>query len=62
MYDYASAKKADSKKFGRFFHVLLEDGVYLPPSQFEAAFVSLAHGDAELFRTLEAVRKAFKSL
>jgi glutamate-1-semialdehyde 2,1-aminomutase len=62
VYDYSSAKKADTKKFGRFFHALLDEGVYLPPSQFEAAFVSLAHGDAEISRTLEAVRKAFKSL
>jgi len=62
VYDYASAKKADAKRFGKFFHSLLEDGVYLPPSQFEAAFVSLAHGDAEIARTLEAVKKAFKAL
>jgi glutamate-1-semialdehyde 2,1-aminomutase len=62
VFDYASAKKADTAKFGRFYHLLLEDGVYLPPSQFEAAFVSLSHGDKEIDHTLEAVRRAFKKL
>ncbi len=62
VFDYASAKKADTAKFGRFYHLLLEDGVYLPPSQFESAFVSLAHGDKEIEHTLEAVRRAFKVL
>lgn len=62
VFDYASAKKADTTRFGRFFHALLDEGVYLPPSQFEAAFVSLAHGDAEVEHTLAAVCKAFKAL
>lgn len=62
VFDYASAKKADTAKFGRFYHLLLEDGVYLPPSQFESAFVSLAHGDREIDHTLQAVRRAFKKL
>jgi glutamate-1-semialdehyde 2,1-aminomutase len=60
--DYPSAKKADTKRFGKFYHALLDEGVYLPPSQFEAAFVSLAHGEAELAHTLSAVRKAFRAL
>ncbi len=59
VFDYASAKKADTAKFGRFFHALLEEGVYLPPSQFESAFVSLAHGEAEIDHTLKAMAKAF---
>jgi glutamate-1-semialdehyde 2,1-aminomutase len=62
VFDYASAKKADAAKFGRFYHSLLEEGVYLPPSQFEAAFVSLAHGDAEIAHTLGAMKKAFASV
>jgi glutamate-1-semialdehyde 2,1-aminomutase len=62
VYDYASAKRADTQRFGRFFHALLDRGVYLPPSQFEAAFVSLAHGDAEVRHTLEAVRQALASV
>lgn len=62
VFDHASAKKADTAKFGRWFHALLDEGVYLPPSQFEAAFVSLAHGAAEVQHTLAAVRKAFRAL
>ncbi|HEY8208689.1 MAG TPA: glutamate-1-semialdehyde 2,1-aminomutase [Myxococcaceae bacterium] len=62
VFDYGSAKKADTQRFGRFFHALLDRGVYLPPSQFEAAFVSLAHGDAEVRHTLEAVRQALASV
>jgi glutamate-1-semialdehyde 2,1-aminomutase len=41
---------------------MLEDGIYLAPSQFETGFVSIAHGDAEIERTISAARKAFKSL
>jgi len=62
VFDYGSAKKADTARFGRFFHALLDRGVYLPPSQFEAAFVSLAHGEAEVRHTLEAVRQALASV
>ncbi len=62
VFDYPSAKKADTAKFGRFFHALLEGGVYLPPSQFEAAFVSLAVGDAEVAHVLAAARTAFRSV
>lgn len=61
VFDYPSAKKADTKRFGRFFHAMLDEGVYLPPSQFEAAFVSLAHGDAEVEHTRAAAKKAFKA-
>ena len=57
--DYATAKASDTKRFARFFHAMLERGVYLPPAQFEAAFVSLAHGDAEIGATLEAAAAAF---
>jgi glutamate-1-semialdehyde 2,1-aminomutase len=60
--DYRSAKKSDTAKFARFFHAMLDRGVYLPPSQFEAAFVSLAHGQPEVARTSEAARAAFDSL
>ncbi len=57
--DYGSAKKSDTSKFARFFHAMLDRGVYLPPSQFEASFVSLAHGPVEVARTSEAARAAF---
>jgi glutamate-1-semialdehyde 2,1-aminomutase len=49
--DYASAKRADTAAFARFFQAMLERGVYLPPAQFEAAFVSLAHTEADVDRT-----------
>jgi glutamate-1-semialdehyde 2,1-aminomutase len=61
VFDYPSAKKADTARFGRFFHALLDRGVYLPPSQFEAAFVSLAHGPDELRLTLQAAREALRA-
>jgi glutamate-1-semialdehyde 2,1-aminomutase len=57
--DYAGAKRADTERFGRFFRGMRERGVWLPPSQFEAFFVSLAHGEAELD---EVVAKAADSL
>ena len=60
--DYASAKKADVPRFGRFFHAMLDAGVYLAPSQFEAAFVSLAHDGRAIERTLEAARRAFAGI
>ena len=60
--DYASAKRSDTKRFAAFFHAMLERGVYLPPSQFEAAFVSLAHTEEDLDATAAAAREAFLSL
>jgi glutamate-1-semialdehyde 2,1-aminomutase len=59
--DYATAKLSDTGRFGRFFHALLERGVYLPPAQFEAAFVSLAHGEAEIDATVAAAAEAFRA-
>jgi glutamate-1-semialdehyde 2,1-aminomutase len=60
--DYTSAAAADTELYGRFFHAMLGNGVYLAPSQFEAAFVSLAHGDAEIDATVEAARKSFREI
>ena len=60
--DYASARKSDTAAFGRFFRTLLDRGVYFPPSQFEAAFVSAAHTAEDLALTLEAARYAFAGL
>jgi glutamate-1-semialdehyde 2,1-aminomutase len=60
--DYASAKKADLAAFGRFFRALLERGVYLPPSQFEAAFLSTAHTENDIATTLEAAAQALTAL
>ena len=60
--DYESARLSDTVRYGKYFHAMLEGGVYLAPSQFEAAFVGAAHGEADIDRTVEAARKVFKSL
>jgi glutamate-1-semialdehyde 2,1-aminomutase len=59
VFDAASARGANAKRFGVFFHAMLEGGVYLPPSQFESAFLSTAHTDADLELTLQAAKGAF---
>jgi glutamate-1-semialdehyde 2,1-aminomutase len=59
--DFASAATSDMTAFGRFHRAMLDAGVWLPPSQFEAAFVSTAHGEAEIGMVLEAARKAFST-
>jgi len=56
--DFASAATSDTAAFGRFHRAMLDAGVWLPPSQFEAAFVSTAHGEAEIGMVLEAARKS----
>ncbi len=56
--DFASAATSDTAAFGRFHRAMMEAGVWLPPSQFEAAFVSTAHGAAEVEMVVEAARKA----
>lgn len=53
---------ADTAKFGRFHRGMLEQGVYLAPSQFEAGFTSLAHTEEDIDRTIEAARKVLASL
>jgi glutamate-1-semialdehyde 2,1-aminomutase len=58
--DYASAKLSDTVRFGKFFHAMLERGIYLPPSQFEALFVSTAHTEADIERTVDAARQSFE--
>ncbi len=57
--DYASAKTASTERYARFFQAMLDQGIYLAPSQFEAGFLSLAHQDAEIERTIEAAQFAF---
>ena len=59
---YAQVMACDSQRFARFFHAMLEGGVYLAPSAFEAGFVSAAHGERELARTFAAAAKAFRAL
>ncbi|NPV26361.1 MAG: glutamate-1-semialdehyde 2,1-aminomutase [Firmicutes bacterium] len=58
--DYASACTANTARYAAYFRSMLKQGVYLTPSQFEAAFVSLAHTDEDIERTIEASRVAFK--
>src|SRR5262249_25895479 len=60
--DWASAEKSDTKLFGGFHRAMLEAGVYLPPSQFEAAFMSAAHSAADVNATIDAARTAFKQM
>lgn len=54
------SKKSDTRAYGRFFHTLLDEGVYFPPSQFETCFLSLAHGARELEMTHKALRMALR--
>ena len=60
--DYGDAAKSDTAAFGRFHRAMLEAGIWLPPSQFEAMFLSTAHGEAEVKATIAAARKAFAPL
>ncbi|MCG6923058.1 MAG: glutamate-1-semialdehyde 2,1-aminomutase [Acidobacteria bacterium] len=60
--DYTSARSSDTDLFGRFFQAMLKRGVWLPPAQFEAAFVSLAHGPEEIDQTLQAAAESFREI
>jgi glutamate-1-semialdehyde 2,1-aminomutase len=62
VHNYEDAKKSDLAKFGRFHRGMLERGVYLAPSQFEAGFMSLAHTDEDIDRTLAAAREVMAGL
>jgi len=59
---FAEVMRGDKEAFNRFFHLMLDSGIYLAPSAFEAGFVSAAHGDDEIARTLAAADKAFATL
>ena len=59
---FADVMACDTVRFGRFFHGMLEEGIYLAPSAFEAGFISSAHGNSEIERTLESARQVLKSL
>jgi glutamate-1-semialdehyde 2,1-aminomutase len=60
--DYLTAKESDTEAFARYFVLMLEQGIYLPPSQFEAIFVSLAHSQDDLEATVAAARAAFRKM
>lgn len=59
---YEQAKKADTERFAKYFGYMLEEGIFLPPSQYEGMFVSMAHTDEDLERTIEANRQALRRL
>jgi glutamate-1-semialdehyde 2,1-aminomutase len=60
--DYSGAAASDTDRYGKFFHGMLERGVYLAPSQFEAAFVSLDHGEQEIDETIESANRVLQTL
>src|SRR3984957_4886162 len=60
--DWDSAAKSDTEAFGRFFRAMLDNGVYLPPSQFEAAFLCTAHNEEDIQRTISVANQAFASV
>jgi glutamate-1-semialdehyde 2,1-aminomutase len=60
--NYQQVMACDTDAFSRFFHAMLDNGVYFAPASYEAGFVSSAHGDGELNATLDAARRAFASL
>jgi glutamate-1-semialdehyde 2,1-aminomutase len=59
--DWESASKSNTEMFGRFFHGMLDHGVYLPPSQYEAAFLSAAHTEQDVKQTIAAAKQTFAS-
>jgi glutamate-1-semialdehyde 2,1-aminomutase len=59
--NFQTAKQSDTARYGKFFHALLEKGVYFPPSQFETCFVSLAHTHNDIKSTIHVAREAFQA-
>jgi len=59
---FADVMACDSERFNRFFHAMLDQGIYLAPSAFEAGFVSAAHSDEDIAATIAAARKAFATV
>ena len=62
VYDWTTAARCDTKAFASYFRAMLQEGVYLAPSQFETAFVSISHSEQDLERTIAAAAKCFKAL
>lgn len=60
MVDFASVKRSDTKRYAVFFHAMLERGIFLPPAQFEAWFLSTAHGEKEIRKTAKAVEESLR--
>lgn len=61
VWDYKDAKSSDTEKFMKYFHILLENGVFIPPSQFECCFLSMMHDNADIQKTLDAVDYTMKT-
>jgi glutamate-1-semialdehyde 2,1-aminomutase len=62
IWNLADAMKADRERFKKFFHGMLDAGVYLAPSQFEAGFISTAHGESDIEKTVSAAASVMKAL
>jgi glutamate-1-semialdehyde 2,1-aminomutase len=62
VHNLADAMRSDRARFAKYFHAMLEEGIYLAPSQFEAGFISLAHTPADIEKTVQAARKAMKGI
>ena len=60
--DWDSASKSNTDMFGRFFRAMLDHGVYLPPSQYEAAFLGATHTAEDVQKTISAAKEAFAAL
>jgi glutamate-1-semialdehyde 2,1-aminomutase len=60
--DADDARKSDSKRFASFFHAMIERGINIPPSQFEAMFISVAHSEADIDRTIAAADESLARL
>ena len=60
--NWATAKSADTERFARYFRAMLDNGVYVAPSQFEAGFISLAHGPAEIGKTVADASEVLRTL
>ncbi len=60
--NYSQVMACDTERFNRFFHLMLDAGVYLAPASYEAGFMSSAHSDADISATIEAARGAFAAL
>ncbi|MDI6743234.1 MAG: glutamate-1-semialdehyde 2,1-aminomutase [Smithella sp.] len=62
VFDFKTAQKSDTKLFGRFFHGMLQNGVWLAPSQYEAGFLSFSHSDSDIAKTVDACSKTLKNI
>jgi glutamate-1-semialdehyde 2,1-aminomutase len=62
VHNLSDAMRSDRDRFSKYFHGMLEEGIYFAPSQFEAGFISLAHTDADIDQTVRAAAKVLRRL